>query len=559
MKRTSALMLLCAMLLSLLQLPSPANGAEKTMIEQVVTEYFGLRETAINRRKFAETRDSTSHLSTSILRTEERRITHLEDMALRTGIRLLDARSSVSIMNYSKMQDGLIRVKAYEWTFFDYEENGFTDFFGMGVWHNLVLSTEKGALIVIDDIYDEGPLTGMWVGESINVEESDIFLDIESGYSIETLMVPASTGVKFSRSGVATYADQWVFNQANNGLWEQYYNLDAYKNYNPSGGDCANYASQSLYEGGKLPFVPSGTYVWWYDNKGKIGRDFTHEHTASSSWISTTAHRNFFSNYAPYGGVLVNNPTNSDIIIGNPVYYDWTGNGLWNHTTICVGTNTAGTPVVNSHNMDYYRVKWNYGAAACKYSTVKIGKWEVLSPNGGERWKKGTYQTIRWNVLDEGNVWIELSVNGGSSWETIFSSTPNDGEEMWLVNRVTENALIRVTSLSHPYGRDISNNTFKLADLTVTSPNGGEQWVRGSTETITWSSVGLGGNVRIDLSTNGGANWQTIISSAPNNGIAYWVVNSVSTTQARIRVVSLVDSTYSDTSNAGFTITEPTK
>jgi hypothetical protein len=54
--------------------------------------------------------------------------------------------------------------------------------------------------------------------------------------------------------------------------------------------------------------------------------------------------------------------------------------------------------------------------------------------------------------------------------------------------------------------------------ITITSPNGGENWIVGSNQIITWTSSGTVGNVRIEYSTNNGASWSTVIGSTANDG-----------------------------------------
>jgi hypothetical protein len=49
------------------------------------------------------------------------------------------------------------------------------------------------------------------------------------------------------------------------------------------------------------------------------------------------------------------------------------------------------------------------------------------------------------------NVKIELSRNGGATFETLFASTPNDGSECWLVTGpTTTQALLRISSTDNP-------------------------------------------------------------------------------------------------------------
>ena len=63
-----------------------------------------------------------------------------------------------------------------------------------------------------------------------------------------------------------------------------------------------------------------------------------------------------------------------------------------------------------------------------------------------------------------------------------------------------------------------------LSTITVISPNGGESWVAGTQQNITWSSEFVD-NVKIELSLTNGANWITIVDSTASTGIYSWLVN----------------------------------
>jgi hypothetical protein len=91
--------------------------------------------------------------------------------------------------------------------------------------------------------------------------------------------------------------------------------------------------------------------------------------------------------------------------------------------------------------------------------------------------------------------------------------------------------------------------------LTLTAPNGGENWAGGTTHSITWASSGVSGNVKLDLSTDGGSSWSPIAASTPNDGEYAWVVPGIATGQARVRASAVTGAGTSDVSDAGFTIT----
>jgi hypothetical protein len=92
----------------------------------------------------------------------------------------------------------------------------------------------------------------------------------------------------------------------------------------------------------------------------------------------------------------------------------------------------------------------------------------------------------------------------------------------------------------------------------VTSPNGGESLVRGTTNRITWSSSGsIGSDVKIEL-LKGSSVVQTLQSSTENDGsYSSWTIfrKLDRGTDYRIRVTSITNPAITDTSNNYFTIT----
>jgi hypothetical protein len=92
----------------------------------------------------------------------------------------------------------------------------------------------------------------------------------------------------------------------------------------------------------------------------------------------------------------------------------------------------------------------------------------VTSPNTCVIWDPGLNgqgtATIRWTSKNvSGNVAIDLSRNGGSSWETLFSSTPNDGQEVWTVRgNATPSGLIRVRTITGASASDTSDTVFAI-------------------------------------------------------------------------------------------------
>jgi len=98
------------------------------------------------------------------------------------------------------------------------------------------------------------------------------------------------------------------------------------------------------------------------------------------------------------------------------------------------------------------------------------------------------------------------------------------------------------------------DNWINYSSLIVQSPNGGEVWIVGETEEITWSDVNVY-NVKIELSEDNGSNWSTIIESTPNTGSYSWIVSATdSSDQCLIRITNVDDGSIVDISDGVFTI-----
>jgi hypothetical protein len=175
----------------------------------------------------------------------------------------------------------------------------------------------------------------------------------------------------------------------------------------------------------------------------------------------------------------------------------------------------------------------------------------VTTPNGGELWPIGSRQTITWSGLRGGRVAIELSRDGGDNWELLFASTPNDGQQIWLVSGAASvDALIRVSRLSAPLTADASDAVFGITSdpLAVLQPKPGDDLVIGTEHLIEWAGL-REGEVRIELSRDGGTSWELLFDRTENDGGQFWSVTGPPTGNGVIRVTALGE-------NAGFDVTD---
>ena len=127
------------------------------------------------------------------------------------------------------------------------------------------------------------------------------------------------------------------------------------------------------------------------------------------------------------------------------------------------------------------------------------------------------------------------------------------------VGNNTNTAIASVAVEQIPITADITEPT-----VTVNRPNGGELWVGGSNETITWTATDdktPSANLVINLtySSDGGANWTSIATGEQNDGAYLWTVPSINSILCLVKVVAVdaVGNSGFDVSDDTFTITTP--
>ncbi len=175
----------------------------------------------------------------------------------------------------------------------------------------------------------------------------------------------------------------------------------------------------------------------------------------------------------------------------------------------------------------------------------------ALVPNGGESWQIGTEQNITWSSTNtSGAVNIELSRDNGSSWEELVASTSDEGSWQWnVIGPSSANCLIRVADADGDPA-DVSDSTFAISDIpdiAITSPTSGDSWMIGTSQQISWTSLNTSGHVRVRLSRDQFASWETLADSLSDEGLFSWIVTEPASNSCVIEISDL-DGTPADTS-----------
>ncbi|MCH7772536.1 MAG: hypothetical protein IIA49_16220, partial [Bacteroidetes bacterium] len=191
--------------------------------------------------------------------------------------------------------------------------------------------------------------------------------------------------------------------------------------------------------------------------------------------------------------------------------------------------------------------------------TIFTGGITVSSPNGSESWQAGGSQLITWADNITENVIIDL-YKGGVFHSVISTSTGSDGSRNWDIPYTLESGTdykVMITSVDNPSTIfDFSDSDFTIIanQITVTSPNGGENWQVESSQVITWTD-NIEGDVEIQL-FKGGIFLTSISTSTASYGTMEWYIpfNLEPGFDYKVRILSLDNQGTFDYSDANFSI-----
>jgi hypothetical protein len=232
----------------------------------------------------------------------------------------------------------------------------------------------------------------------------------------------------------------------------------------------------------------------------------------------------------------------------------------------------AKTPTSASANWGTFIANITLGASGPDVTPPTV---TVNAPNGGENWTAGSAHNITWTATDNVGVTsvdILYSTDGGSTFSSVASGLANNGTYSWTVpSTLTTNAFVEVVAhdAAGNSGQDLSNAAFTISapdttapTVTVTAPNGGENWTVGTTHAITWTATDNVGVTTVDIyysTTGAGGTFTAIATGLSNSGSYNWTVPNAPSTNVFVKVVAHdgAGNTGQDLSNGAFTITAP--
>jgi photosystem II stability/assembly factor-like uncharacterized protein len=186
----------------------------------------------------------------------------------------------------------------------------------------------------------------------------------------------------------------------------------------------------------------------------------------------------------------------------------------------------------------------------------------LIVPDGGESYIGISTMLISWNSSGiSGNLDIDISYDGGTTWNGLVTNIPNTG--YYLANvpqNATTTAKLKLKAVQSGLlivDESVGNFSINLPGpiVRVLAPNGGNYFGAGSSMDITWLSYQVN-YVRIELSTDGGITYNLVNPFFPSSlGLYTYVIPvGIASPNCRVKVMNAADFTVSDNSDNNFTI-----
>ncbi|MDK9698851.1 MAG: T9SS type A sorting domain-containing protein [bacterium] len=154
------------------------------------------------------------------------------------------------------------------------------------------------------------------------------------------------------------------------------------------------------------------------------------------------------------------------------------------------------------------------------------------------------------------------------SGDTLFVGNAGSGLYMLNIANPIDPQLIGWYYNSYPVGITKVNNTLYVSDfrsfsvysvavpeLRLLTPNGGEVYDGGTTDTLRWYGGGFPGTITVSINLDyPNGTWIPILENIQHDGISPWFIDRVNTTHARIRIVSDMYEFLTDESDSDFSI-----
>ena len=271
---------------------------------------------------------------------EVEKMKYLKNWSSKQGVTFNDIKTKVKIRKVKEKETDLYGIICNVATDYNYSyenEKDVKNIFRIGTEHYLNVKIKDNQYIITKEWYTD-PFADSLNLENIKSDDIRSYILAQQKPDIQ-LTQEQQKAIDYAHRycGVSTEEEyEFKFNRE-------------YKNFNPDGGDCANFASQIMYESGRF----KKNSIWNYNN-----RDGT------KAWVNAQGFKNYILN-SGRGSLICKGPYEEtykesyNLRPGDFVAYE--KGGRITHVSTVTGMDSKGYPLVTCHNTDRLLVPWDLG------------------------------------------------------------------------------------------------------------------------------------------------------------------------------------------------------
>ncbi|MGL4450195.1 MAG: amidase domain-containing protein [Sarcina sp.] len=313
-------------------------------LEPLLTELFIQRNEAIlsfNSDSLRKYYNLNQRPSLYAFENEAKKIKYLGNWTEKQGITFSEIKSKVKVKKIKKKDTNLYSTIAVVSTEFHYnydcDENKKDNMFRLGTYHYLNLKLEEQGFLITKEWYTD-PFADSLNLNNLKSDEIKTYISQKESPSLNlTDRVKKAISYAHKYCGAAA-DDENGFNYNNK-----------YTDFNPAGGDCANFASQILYEGGNFKKNNTWNYI---DGAGSI------------AWVNAQGFKTYMidsgrASLIAKGKYQQVYKAAYNLRPGDFVAYE--KKGRITHISTITGLDSKGYPLVTCHNTDRLLVPYDLG------------------------------------------------------------------------------------------------------------------------------------------------------------------------------------------------------
>ena len=271
---------------------------------------------------------------------EVEKMKYLKNQSSKQGVTFNDIKTKVKIRKVKEKETDLYGIICNVATDYNYSyenEKDVKNIFRIGTEHYLNVKIKDNQYIITKEWYTD-PFADSLNLENIKSDDIRSYILAQQKPDIQ-LTQEQQKAIDYAHRycGVSTEEEyEFKFNRE-------------YKNFNPDGGDCANFASQIMYESGRF----KKNSIWNYNN-----RDGT------KAWVNAQGFKNYILN-SGRGSLICKGSYEEtykesyNLRPGDFVAYE--KGGRITHVSTVTGMDSKGYPLVTCHNTDRLLVPWDLG------------------------------------------------------------------------------------------------------------------------------------------------------------------------------------------------------